>query len=77
MLLTSGSDVNTYNDYGHTPLSIAIKYGSSSMVEILLGNGAVTECCFTSLSRAMRRDKKEKVEILRRYGVDQRNQHCD
>ena len=44
LLLDKGVDVNATNNFGETPLALAAQAGHAPFVQLLLSNGASTNC---------------------------------
>jgi len=44
LLISRGSDVNATNNFGETPLALAAQAGHAPFVQLLLSNGASTNC---------------------------------
>jgi ankyrin repeat protein len=78
-LLSEGQDVNSRDSEGQTPLHLAVKSGDREMVKFLLTRDADVRAedkdrsTPTPIGRAVRRQKKEIVEILLGGGADIQN----
>ena len=74
MLLDQGADVNHMDDYGETPLSLAVAYRRYDMMQLLLMRGAKTTShealSQLLLSHATIRHSEPCVELLLRWGAD-------
>ena len=71
--ITAGTDVNTKDAFGTTPLLLAIFNGHKEIAELLIANGAdvnakADEFSYTPLDSAIANDRAEIADLLRKHG---------
>src|SRR5690606_28578954 len=70
-LTENGADVNAKDKYGFTPLTYAIEYGRTNLVQVLLDKGAAIENYgYAHLVRATYLGNLEVMEMLVERGID-------
>lgn len=76
LLIDKKADLNAMDDDGWTPLYAACVCGSLEIAKLLLNNNVpvnqVTTFNDTPLQRAMRQGHHEMVELLKKYGADEK-----
>jgi ankyrin repeat protein len=74
-LIARGATVNTFNDYGNSPLILAAFYGRDDIVQELLNHGALIDAMspqgtWTALMAACHQNRLSTVRLLLDAGAD-------
>lgn len=76
-LITLGADVKAVDNVGQNVLHVAAQIGNVEMIEYILRNDLINVCsetrfCITPLAAARRNKQNETIEVLLRYGANER-----
>jgi len=74
-LISRGAIINTFNDYGNSPLTLAAFYGRDDIVQELLNHGALIDAMsptetWTALMAASQQNRLSTVRLLLDNGAD-------
>ena len=74
-LIARGATINTFNDYGNSPLTLAAFYGRDDIVQELLNHGALIDAMspqgtWTALMAACHQNRLSTVRLLLDAGAD-------